>query len=671
MNLAAQLFTSEKLLHILSLSQNATAVYSGEDMVIQTANDMMISYWGKNREVIGFPLEIAVPELKGQPFIGLLQHVWLTGESYEARDTAAELFIDGKMQTLYFDFWYRVLKDVNGKVDCILHTATDVSDRVATRLFIEEAAAQKNALDTELALNGHLVSSNEELHWAKTALNTLNQELEERVQDRTKALTESESRLRSLITHAPVAIGVLMGRDLVIESANARILQVWGKAADIVGLRLAQALPELQGQPFLQLLDNVFTTGLPYYSDGAQASLEHEGVLKNYHFNFLFQPILNDKGTTESIFIVATDLTEQVKARQEIERSEEMQRFAIESAGVGTWHFYPNSKKFFPSGRFKEFFGFDTHEEITLAQVIAKIPEAYRHQVEAEISNAILNRAEYNVEHTISSFDDQKPRWIRAIGKLDSNDKDPCFTGIAIDITEQKQDEQRKNDFIGMVSHELKTPLTSLSGFLQLLLLKSKRTEDKFQTGVLEKAAKQVKKMTRMVHSFLTISRLAAGKIYLELEHFDIEALVEEIVEENRIAFPDHQINFQAITFTAVLADRDKIGQVITNFISNAVKYAPGSKTIDVACRKDHGQVTISISDYGIGIKPEDKSKLFERYYRVENSLAKNVAGFGIGLYLCAEIIERHQGKIGLESVWGNGSTFFFTLKDGSGVLSL
>lgn len=657
MDTAANLFTSEKLLEILSLSQNATAVYTGENIVIQTANEVMLGYWGKTRDVIGLPLEIAVPELEGQPFVALLQNVWLTGESFEAREAEAHLNVGGDLQTFYFDFLYRALKDEEGVVYCILHTATDVSERVAARELMANAVANKAALDTEQALN-------EELRKAQAALSILNQELEDRVQDRTKALTDSESRLRNLIRHAPVAIGVLKGRDLVIETANAKLLAVWGRPASVIGEKLSSALPELAGQPFLQILDDVFTSGEPYYNHEVLGTMENDGVLKQYYFDLLYQPITDASGVTESIFVVAMDLTEQVKARKTVELSEEMQRFTIEAADVGTWRLIPATQKFFTSDRLKQIFDFDYTDDLTIERLLKQIPEEHRSRIVDELSLAMAKGTTYNVEHPVIGFRDQKMRWVRAIGKLnkETDGRATYFSGIIMDITEQKEDEQRKNDFIGMVSHELKTPLTSLNGYLQMLLLKARKADDTFESGVLQKAEKQVKKMTRMVHSFLTVSRLTAGKIYLDAEEFNIESLVDEIVEESRVAHPDHQINFTACKSTLIYADRDKIGQVLTNFISNAVKYAPATKVIDVACVEEKSKIKISVSDYGPGLKPEDKTRLFERYYRVENNINKNISGFGIGLYLCAEIITRHQGEIGVESVLGKGSTFYFTL---------
>lgn len=667
MNQTAHLFTSEKLLEILSLSPNATAIYTGEEITIQAANDVMLGYWGKGRNVIGLPLVKAVPELEGQAFIDLLRNVWCTGESFEAKDTAAELKVGGRIRTFYFDFLYRAIRDDNGRVECILHTATDVSDRVAARQLLNEAKEQKAALDREQLLNERLAAANQELERSKGSVNALNLELESRVDNRTKALAASESRLRSLITHAPVAIGLLRGRQLIVEMANARLLQVWGKPDVVTGKPLAIVLPELQGQPFLEILDNVFTKGEPYYNPEVPCLLEHNGALKQYYFDLLYQPLKDPEGITESIFVVATDLTEQVKARREIQEAAAIQGFTIEAADVGTWRLYLDNNEFIPSPRLKTLFGFQAEEEVTYEQAVGRIPQEHRHRIENEIRKALTKGTKYNVEHPIGGLENGKPRWVRAIGKLneEANSNRPYFSGIVIDITEQKQDEQRKSDFIGMVSHELKTPLTSLGGYIHMLELNAKKTGYDAQSTIAEKASKQVKKMTRMVHSFLTISRLTAGKIYLEIEQFDIENLVEEVVEENRIAYPGHRINFRQCKSISITADRDKIGQVITNFISNAVKYAPGNKTIDVACLEIGGEVKISVSDYGVGIKPEDKAKLFERYYRVENSLTRHVTGFGIGLYLCAEIIERHQGKIGVESVSGNGSTFYFILKYG------
>jgi len=230
------------------------------------------------------------------------------------------------------------------------------------------------------------------------------------------------------------------------------------------------------------------------------------------------------------------------------------------------------------------------------------------------------------------------------------------------DITEQKMDDIRKNDFIGMVSHELKTPLTSLNAIVQVLNTKLKASEDVFVPNALEKANNQVKKMSNMINGFLNISRLESGKILIEKSHFDIEELVREITEEQELSVTSHYISLVECAPITVYADRDKINSVISNLINNAVKYSPKDTTIQVACTVNKNEITISVKDEGMGIKPSDADKIFDRYYRVESNNTRHISGFGIGLYLSAEIIQRHGGRIWLESEPGKGSTFYFTL---------
>ena len=231
-----------------------------------------------------------------------------------------------------------------------------------------------------------------------------------------------------------------------------------------------------------------------------------------------------------------------------------------------------------------------------------------------------------------------------------------------MNITERKEDDQRKNDFIAMVSHELKTPVTSLKGYLQMLEIKTKNNTDVFIAGAIEKANKQVTKMTAMINGFLNTSRLESGKIQIDRQRFDLAELIRESEEDSIASVSSHYVVYAPVEITFVNADRDKIGQVITNLISNAVKYSPAGSTINVACISINNCATVSVKDAGAGIPDRDKARLFERFYRVQNDSTKAIVGFGIGLYLCSEIVERHDGKIWVESEPGKGSTFYFTL---------
>lgn len=237
-----------------------------------------------------------------------------------------------------------------------------------------------------------------------------------------------------------------------------------------------------------------------------------------------------------------------------------------------------------------------------------------------------------------------------------------AIAGTTRDISEIKENEQRKNDFISMVSHELKTPLTSAISYVQLAQRRALSSGDEMAANMLERADKQHAKMTRMINGFLNVSRLESGKMQIDRRRFDLAKLVKEVEEETQSYVTTHPVTFEFCPAIFVDADREKIGQVFNNLISNAVKYSHAGKPITVSCSAGENEVTVSVHDEGIGVDQEDLPRLFERYYRVKEAETNNIAGFGIGLYLCSEIIKRHNGEIGVKSEPGKGSTFYFTL---------
>ncbi|RAJ33058.1 PAS domain S-box protein [Pedobacter cryoconitis] len=234
---------------------------------------------------------------------------------------------------------------------------------------------------------------------------------------------------------------------------------------------------------------------------------------------------------------------------------------------------------------------------------------------------------------------------------------------IARDITEKKQAEQRKNDFVAMVSHELKTPLTALTGYLQLLLIRSKKGGDEFSVKSLIRAEAQTKKMVSLIHDFLSLARMEEGKLQIERREVELHPLMVEIAEDAKFLTSQHTIKLIDCEEIIINADRDKIGQVLMNLVSNAIKYSPEGGLITLGCEKQDGKVKIYVSDQGIGISPADQKRLFERFYRVNNNGIKTVPGFGIGLYLVSEILRYHGSEIVVESEEKVGSVFYFYLR--------
>lgn len=353
------------------------------------------------------------------------------------------------------------------------------------------------------------------------------------------------------------------------------------------------------------------------------------------------------------------------KILKDLTESEEMKAIAIEQAELGTWYIDADTKEFRPSNRMKSFFGYGKDEIMLYDATIEQILPEFRDIIVGAVNESIEEGLSYDIEYPIIERITSKQRWIRATGRLyleDDPEKPQHFSGTVLDITERKQNEQRKNDFIAMVSHELKTPLTSMGAFIQMLQFRAKKQNDSFATNALDRVMLQVKKMTVMINGFLDVSRLEAGKIYVDRKCFDLSELAKELEEEAAAMITSHKIVFAPVKYILVDADKDKIGQVINNLISNAVKYSPTGSRISIACVSNVKNAVVSVKDEGMGITEHDQKKLFDRFYRVENKESATIAGFGIGLYLCSEIILRHQGHIWVESVIGKGSNFQFSL---------
>lgn len=251
-------------------------------------------------------------------------------------------------------------------------------------------------------------------------------------------------------------------------------------------------------------------------------------------------------------------------------------------------------------------------------------------------------------------------RWhlARAIPYLQDNKVLKWF-GTNTDIEDQNKINQKKDDFIGIASHELKTPVTSLKASLQLLGRLSTSLPDHLQR-LISLSNKSMDNVHRLLDSLLNVSRMNEGELHLEKTTFPIAAYVKECCKDI-LEGSKHQLDFKAGDEMLVTADEVRIGQVVINLVNNALKYAADSEKISVAVERVGARVKISVTDMGPGIPQDRLPYLFNRYYRVENS-EKLYSGLGLGLYINAEIIKSHDGEIGVSSQPGQGSSFWFTI---------
>jgi PAS domain S-box-containing protein len=399
------------------------------------------------------------------------------------------------------------------------------------------------------------------------------------------------------------------------------------------------------------------------------ATLRRRGILENIWINFIYDPLRDLQGNIEGVIVVCHEVTQEVIARRELERAYEQARLSKEAAQLGTFDMDLEKGTMEWDERCRILFGISHQHEVTYeGDFVPGLHPEDRERITDIIKNESMvqsvSNGKYDVEYRAIGAEDDQLRWVRAKGQVyfDSNGEPKRFIGSVLDITEQKQDEQRKSDFIGMVSHELKTPLTSLNAIVQVMSAKLKGSTDTFLAGASERAAKQVKKMVNMVNGFLNVSQLESGKIVISKQSFELGELIRECTAETSLSVTSHRIIFESCNTVIVYADRDKITSVISNLLSNAVKYSPKGNIIVVTCKVMGNDVQVSVTDEGIGIKKDQLKKLFDRYYRVDSNQTQTISGFGIGLYLSAEIIQRHNGKIWAKSKSGEGSTFYFSL---------
>lgn len=657
------LLTDKQLIDVLCMTHYPTAVHVSEDAIIQAANDAMINVWGKDRSVIGKSLEDALPELKGQPFIDLFKQVWNEGITISGTDTPADLIVEGRLQTYYFDYEYRAIKDEAGKTYAILHTAIDITERYLSRQREQKLVDELTVANEELtASNEEVLASNEELATINEELLATTEELglsKDYLQSLNDELTASESRFRALIRQAPVGICIIRAEDLLLQEVNDSYLELVGKEREAFeGKTIWEAVPEA-AESYAPIMKGVIETGVAFVGNEHLLSLVRHGKEEAVYVNFVYEPVRNDDGNVISIMVVAIEVTSQVNARMQIELAEERSRLAVEAAGVGIFDLDIVTGVPLVSGKFNEIF--ELEGELTRDTINDLTHPDDRH-LRREAHREAMRTGNLFYEARII-LRDKSMKWIRAQGKVmyTADDHQPVrMLGTVLDVTDYKALQQQKDDFISIASHELKTPITSLKAALQLMDKVKDKPNQVIVPKLIMQSRKSVERVSALVDDLLNVSRLQQTDIQLNKSSFILSQLVNGVANPISIT-AKHQIVISGELDLEVNADEHRIDQVLTNLLNNAVKYAPGSDNIVINLAKEGEMVKVSVTDQGEGIPSEKLPHLFDRYYRVDPS-GHQASGLGLGLYICSEIIQRHGGNIGVESKKGKGTTFWFTL---------
>jgi len=248
------------------------------------------------------------------------------------------------------------------------------------------------------------------------------------------------------------------------------------------------------------------------------------------------------------------------------------------------------------------------------------------------------------------------------VGGVLFQDRPRQMVGFALDNSARKELEQRKDDFIGMASHELRNPLTVLKLQTTLLARQLAKQGTQASAPALSRMETQINSITRLVEELLDVSKIQAGRLEYRQETVDLDALLREIADTMQQSHPSHHILVHGAVQASLLGDRDRLGQVFTNLLENAIKYAPDAQTVEMDLGSSPETVTIRVRDHGLGIPREQRDKIFERFYRAAGPRQSVIGGLGMGLYIVAEIVKRYGGTITVDSEVGKGSTFTVTL---------
>jgi len=479
-----------------------------------------------------------------------------------------------------------------------------------------------------------------------------------------QTLEKSERRLRKFILNAPVSIGILNGPDYIVEIINDSALKLMGKTNEqMLNKPVLDVMTELDTQKAKLLLDNVYYSGKSFSAAEFPVKLSRNGKLEKVFVNFEYDPLINSDGEVYGIMVVGTEVTDQVLSRQKVEESEARFRLLADSMPQFVWSAGKEGIINYFNKAVFDYSGLSANDIQSGGWIEIVHPDERKENVELW-TESILTGKDFVFEHRFRRYDGSY-RWqlSRAIPLLDDTGKIQQWIGTSTDIQDIKEHEQQKDFFISMASHELKTPITSMKGYVQILQSMYEKSEDNILVKSLDRIHIQIDKITNLIADMLDLSKIRTGGLAFHKQSFEINDLAKEIIEEMKIIHPDYEIIFRNNGDQSIIyADRERIGQVLINLITNAIKYSPKNEKIIINSSVIQKNVVVSVKDEGIGIKKNYQQKIFERFYRVEGKSEKTFPGFGIGLFISSEIIKRHKGNIGVESDPGKGSLFYFSL---------
>ena len=635
--------SEQRFRNILDQAPDPILILRGEKLVLDVANEPLFKIWNVGKDALGKPFLEILPEMKDQPFVDLLLDVYKNGKTHNGQEVPAVFHRQGTGQeTRYFNFVYEPYREKDGRISGVLVLATDVTKSV----------------------------------------------------ERKRAIEENQKNFRAMVEQAPVAMLVMTGEDMILQTANNTMLRLLDKTSQIIGKPLWKAVPEIKGHPVYNVLHHVYRTGEPYYGNEQLVAVMNKGIVENRYFNTACTSI-TEGDKVVGVIAVVTEVTEQVRARKRIEKQNQELQFVLDVMPQMVWQTLPDGSATFFNKVFLSYCGLalrDLKDHGWTSLV-------HHDDVERTLNgwqDSIRFGAPYQVEHRLRSHDGGY-RWFltRATALKDELGKVLKWYCTTTDINEQKQHEaileakvtertaelenlnkELKNSntnlqqFAYAASHDLKEPIRKIIMFASRLReqLSLRLADEDLQ--LFNKMEKASERMTTLIDSLLSYSYVSRG--IESTEQLELNEIVKLVLEDLELEVLDKKASISVSKLPTIKAHKRQVQQLFQNLISNALKYSrpDAIPEIDISAKEilgkemqgltldqNRGYHLIIITDNGIGFNQNDAERIFNVFTRLHRK--EHYKGTGVGLSIVRKVAENHNGFVYATSSEGMGATFY------------
>lgn len=625
---------------ITQTSMVGSALYTGPEVRIQYANDVMLKFWHKDQSVIGKTVEESMPELQGQPFIERLKTVYRTGQTYEGREDQAQLFKDGKLRDFYFNYTYKALRNAEGVIYGIHHMAIDVTDSVVTK----------------------------------------------------KELIENERNFRALVNETPASIIIVKDENFTIEIVNDAYLDWTGSTREhYIDKPLWEVLADTRTPALEAALAHAMQTGLPHNVKEIPLQLSRHGRLQTIYVDLAYAPINDPDTEYNRVMIMILDINDRVMARKKLEESRDYLQTILESLPQMAWTTNSAGIATYLNEQWYHYTGQRLHEGEGTGWLAVVHPDDVAgtiHQWQECVGARLpfkrelrykKNWAEYrwHLTQAVPIFNAQHELTMWVGTCTDVHDQKVFQESLESKIEERTRDLKRSNielqQFAYVASHDLQEPLRKIATFSEMLR-SSLDTIPERADSYLTKITVASSRMQALIKSILNFSQLSReGEIFTAV---DLNEIVANVHNDFELLIEQKKATVHVDRLPIVRGISLQLNQLFTNLMSNALKFAATdrpplihvhARTLSEAEIKTHAEidpgrtyVQLEFADNGIGFSEEYAEQIFVIFQRLNDR--QSYPGTGIGLALCKKIVLNHKGEIYAHSTLGQGSTFYIIL---------